>query len=210
MRHDPASRVLSLSFTRDPAEHADVMIAAGRRMFPVRRSSSLRWSWIRFSLAIAAGIVIGFIMEAYRRLVLPFLGMQDTVPLGTAMLQVLPLALLAVALLIAFAWWGIRLRRSAFAARISPGVIVDVDIFTDGLTSSGGDLIIDLDWLAVREVYADANRIEIECESFVVYLPVRAFADGKAFTHGAAEIRKLWRDRLKRDRDRRLLGAGVD
>ena len=32
MRYDPATRILSLSFTRRPGEHVDVMLETGRRM----------------------------------------------------------------------------------------------------------------------------------------------------------------------------------
>lgn len=69
---------------------------------------------------------------------------------------------------------------------------------------------IEVDWLAVRAVFADGSRIEIECESIALYLPERAFTDRKAFAEAAKTIRNLWREALKREHDGKMVAAGLD
>ena len=51
MRYDPATRVLSLSFTRSPKEHVDVMFETGRRMMT---SADPRSAWTGFGIAVGA------------------------------------------------------------------------------------------------------------------------------------------------------------
>ena len=104
MPYDPATRVLSLSFTRDPEEHADVMLDAARRMV-TETDPGLAWG--RFiGFAIGLGATVGIVMEIHRRFVLPLiLGPADIAPLGVVVVQLLPLVLVAVAL---YAWLYLR------------------------------------------------------------------------------------------------------
>lgn len=208
MRYDSADRILSLSFTRDPAEHADVMIEAGRRMMTSTDPIS---AWTGFGVAIGFGAVVGIVMEVHRRFLLPLmLGPSDIAPFGTVFLQLLPLILLVIVLYVAILFRSARSRRKALVSRLQPNLFIDVDIFTKGLTSSSGASSVDIDWSAVRSIFVQGNRIELECEGFYLYIPERAFANRAAFNEGAKEIRDIWREALKRERDSKLVAAGLD
>jgi hypothetical protein len=208
MRYDPASRILSLSFTRNPGEHADVMLDMGRRMTTAADPLS---AWAGFGLAIGFGAVVGLVMEIHRRFVLPFfLGPSELAPLGTVALQLLPLILLFAVLYVFLRFRTARRRREAVMSRLDPRLVIDVDIFTHGLISSSGRFAVEVDWPAVTNIFLDASRIEIECESFAVYLPERAFANRAAFTEAATDLRRLWREAVKRDHDDKMLAAGLE
>lgn len=208
MRYDPADRVLSLSFARDREEHADVMLETSRRMTTTTDPVS---AWTGFGMVIGFGVAVGAVMELHRRFVLPsFLGPAEIAPLGTIMAQLLPLVLLIIALYALFHIRAIKRRRRALLSRLNADLVIDVDIFIQGLTSSSDGLSIDIDWSCVSSVVIDSKRIEIECECFSVYIPERAFENRKAFTRAAREVRDLWRDAVKRERDSKLLAAGLN
>lgn len=208
MRYDPATRLLSLSFTRDPGEHADVMLELGRRM---TTSADPLSPWTGLGIALGFGAVVGIAMEVHRRFVLPLvLGPSENAPLGTVAVQVLPLVLLVAAGYVFLHLRVTRRRRKALISRLRPDLVVDVDIFSDGIVSSSEQFAVEIDWPAVTNIVLDGSRIEIECESFAIYLPERAFSNRTAFTEAARELRSLWREAVKRDRDSRMLAAGLD
>lgn len=208
MRYDPADRILSLSFAREPQEHADVMLEAWRRMLAGPGSGS---PWRSFFMAVGFGVVVGIAMEIHRRLVLPaLLGTSDIAPLSVIVVQLLPVVTLVLALYALLRVRTLRRRHSALVARLAPALYIDVDIFPKGISASSGQVAVDVDWPAVRNVFTDAGRIELECESFSLYIPMRAFADPNAFSEAAKEIRKLWREAVKHDRDSRMLAAGLE
>lgn len=208
MRYDPADRILSLSFTRDPAEHADVMIEAGRRMMTRTDPTS---AWTGFGVAIGFGAVVGVVMEVHRRFLLPLLlGPSEIAPFGSVFLQLLPLVLLIVALYAILHIRVARRRRKTLISRLEPNLVIDMDIFSQGITASSGQFAVEIDWPVVRDVLLDGNRIEIECESFSLYLPRRAFTNQAAFNATARELRQLWREALKHEHDVRMVAAGLD
>lgn len=208
MRYDPATRVLSLSFTRDPKEHADVMFETGRRMMT---SSDPVSAWTGFGIAIGFGAVVGLVMEIHRRFVLPLLlGPSELAPLGTVTLQFLPLILLVVAFYVLLHFRVARRQRKALISRLEPNLVVDVDIFSKGIVASSGQFAVEIDWPIVTNILVDGSRIEIECESFAIYLPHRAFANHAAFTEAARDLRKLWREAVKLERDSKMIAAGLD
>lgn len=208
MRYDPSTRVLSLSFKRNPAEHVDVMLETGRRMMTNPDPLS---AWAGFGMAIGFGAVVGIVVEIHRRFVLPLLlGPSEIAPLGTVGLQLLPLVLLVAALYAVVHRRIAKRRRKALLSRLEPELVVDVDIFAQGIVATSGQSAVETDWTAVKDVLIEGDRIEIECESFAIYLPERVFKDQAAFTDAAAELRRLWRDALKRDHDGRMIAAGLD
>ena len=198
MRTDAQNRIMSLSFRREPKEHADVMLQAGRRLMTPRNSS---YGWTVFIGAVAFGAVIGITMEVYRRFVLsPLLGIDEVTPLNIIILQLLPFLLLIFALLYARARDVSKRRKQALIDRLEPGLFVDTDIFRDGLRSSTGPLTITMEWTAVRNVLIDKTRIELEGESFSTYIPERAFENRPAFEAAAAQIRTLWQDAKRKQK----------
>lgn len=208
MAYDPATRVLSLSFARDPSEQADVMLEAGRRM---TTSTEPMAAWTGFGIAIGFGVLVGIVMELYRRFILPLvLGPSEVAPLGSVAVQLLPLILLLIALYsVLFVRTKTR-RRQAIISKLEPGRVVDVDIFAKGVSMSSGKATIEVDWSGVHDIVADSSRIELECEGFVVYIPARAFDGNAAYAAALKDIRHLWRDAVKLERDRRMVEAGLD
>jgi hypothetical protein len=208
MAYDPATRILSLSFARDPSEQADVMLEAGRRMMTSTEPLS---AWTGFGIAIGFGAVVGIVMEIHRRFLLPLvLGPSEIAPLGTVVMQLLPLVLLLAVLYATLHVRTRRSRREAIIARLQPDQVVDVDVFLKGVSMSGGHTTIDVDWPAVKQIIVDDARVELECESFVVYIPARAFDGNISYAEAVKEIRKLWRDAARQDRDRKMIEAGLD
>jgi hypothetical protein len=209
MPYDPATRVLSLSYTRDPEEHADVMLGTARHMVTEADPGLAYGRFIGF--AIGLGATVGIVMEIHRRFVLPLiLGPADIAPFGIVFVQLLPLVLVAIALYVWLYYRTAKRQRNALIARLHPTSVVDIDIFTKGMSSTNGQVSGEMDWLAVRNIVLDGSRIEIEVESFVVYIPQRAFASHAAFLEGAKEIRDLWREALKREHDSKMIAAGFD
>jgi len=162
-------------------------------------------------MAITFGAAVGIAMEIHRRFVLPLiLGPSEIAPLGTVGLQLLPLILLVADFYAVVHRRIAKLRRKALLSRLEPDLIVDVDIFAQGIVTTSGHSTVETDWTAVKNILIDGGRIEIECESFAIYLPERAFKDQAAFTDAAAELRKLRREALKREHDGRMIAAGLD
>jgi hypothetical protein len=208
MRYDPSTRILSLSFKRSPGEHVDAMLETGRRMMTSPDPLS---AWAGLGMAIAFGALVGIVMEIHRRFVLPLiLGPFEIAPLSTVGLQLLPLILLVAALYAIVHQRVAKRRRKALLSRLEPDLVVDVDIFAEGIVVASGQSTVETDWTAVKDVLIEGDRIEIECESFAIYLPERAFKDRSAFTDAAAALRRLWREALKRDHDGRMIAAGLD
>jgi hypothetical protein len=193
MRTDAQSRIMSLSFKREPEEHTRVMLEAGRRL-TTPPSFANRWPRLLIG-AIAFGAVVGIAMEGYRRFILsPLLGIVDVPPLNVIVLQLLPFFLLLIALLYLRMHYVQKRRLRAMIERLEPNLFIDIDIYRDGLRLSSEHLTITLEWAAARNVLLNSTRIEFEGESFTTYIPQRAFADRQAFEAAATEIRQLWRD----------------
>ena len=208
MRYDPASRVMSLSFIRDTAEHTEVMIETGRRMMTGTEPIA---AWTALGIALGFGVIVGIVMEIHRLYVLPIiLGPSEIAPLSTVMLQLLPLVILIAALYGLLSLRAARRRRNALLSRLQAGLYIDVEIFPAGLISSSGGLTIEIEWPIVRDIFVEARRIELECESFSVYIPERAFPNRAAFNEAAKEIRNLWREAVKHDRDSKMVAAGLE
>lgn len=207
MRYDPADRILSLSFTRDPEEHTEVMLEAGRRMMTHADTIGPVTAVL---VAIGFGAVVGIVMEFHRRIVLPsLLGRAEIAPFSTVALQLLPLILLFVALYATLHIRATRRRRRAMISRLQPDHFVDVDIFAAGVRTSAAQASVEVDWPGVRDIIADDGRIELECESFVIYVPARAFENYAAYAEAAKLMRRLWHDAVKLDRDRKMAAAGL-
>ncbi|MBX9457472.1 MAG: hypothetical protein KL863_16480 [Rhizobium sp.] len=208
MRYDPADRILSLSFIRDPREHADMMLEAGRRMTTATNPFS---AWAGVGVMVGFGAIVGISMEVYRRQVLPLVvDPAQTAPLSTALLQFLPLIVLTGLLYVVLFIRIVRQRQKALISRLAPGLVVDVDIFTKGIISSSGQFTVMIDWPAIRDIFVEDDRIEIESEGILIYAPVRAFPNRAAFNAAAREIRDLWREAVRLERDRQMVAAGLD
>lgn len=208
MPYSPADRILSISFKRDLEEHADAMFDVGRRLATETKTVS---PWIGFGMAIGLGALIGVTMELHRRFVLPaILGVEDAPPLGTAILQFLPVLLIAIGVYVFLHLRTIRSQRRAVLSQLRPDLTIDIEIFRQGVTASTGAFNMDVNWSFVSDVYVDGARIEIACESLSIYIPERAFPSRASFTEAFKQIRGVWQDATRRDRDRKMIEAGVD
>jgi hypothetical protein len=190
MRYDVKDRIMSLSFQREPGEHADVMLAAGRRMMTPRKTS---YSWSIIGAAVGFGAVVGISMEIYRRFLLsPLLGVDEVTPLTVIVQQLLPLLLLIIALVYAWIRYVRRRRKQTLIDRLEPDLFVDLDVFRDGIRMTAGTLTLSLEWAGIRDILVGAQRIEFESDSFATYVPERAFENRPAFDAAAAQFRQLW------------------
>jgi hypothetical protein len=192
MRTDAQSRIMSLSFKREPQEHAEIMLEAGRRFMTAPQTIE---PWRIFAGAIALGAVFGLVMEGYRVFILtPLLGIKDVAPLSVICLQLAPILLIAAGLLFGWARHVRQRRRRLLLARFDHDMFADVDIFKDGIRTSAGPLMVALAWDGIRHITVAFGRIEFEADTFVAYVPERAFTDHQAFQAAARQIRQLWLD----------------
>jgi len=192
MRTDAQSRIMSLSFKREPQEHAEIMLEAGRRF--MTSPLALR-PWPLLAGAIGLGAVFGLVMEGYRVFILtPLLGIGEVAPLSVICLQLAPILLVAAGLLFGWARHVRQRRRQLLIARVGADMFADVDIFRDGIRTSAGPLVVTLAWEGIRHITTGPSRIEFEADTFIAYLPERAFADHQAFQAAARQIHQLWLD----------------
>jgi hypothetical protein len=190
-RYEAVNRILSISFERDPKEHVDVVLSANRRFMATSRS---RYTWLILIGAIMSGAAIGFVMEVYRRYVLPFVLGGDNVPtLSMVLFQFLPFVLLIAGLILTRARTLERLRRKAFAAQLAKGQFIDTDIYQNGIETTSGDVTVWMPWHTVRDVVVANRRIEILGDAFVTYLPERAFPDKEIFHKAGIRLAELKR-----------------
>lgn len=190
MRYDAKDRIMSLSFQREPEEHVDVMLAAGRRMMTPNRAS---YNWSIIGAAVGFGAVVGISMEIYRRFVLsPLLGVDEVTPLTVIVLQLLPLLLLISALVYGWIRYIGKRRKQMLLDRLEPDLFVDLDIFRDGLRMTAGTLTLSLEWTGIRAILTGTQRIEFDGESFTAYVPERAFESRQAFEAAVGQFRAFW------------------
>jgi hypothetical protein len=131
-------------------------------------------------------------------------------PLSTAALELLPVLILLVALYFFLARRTARRQWRAMLSRMQPGLVVDVDVFSKGVRMSTERATIECDWPAARSIFAVPNGMEIEYESFAIFIPERAFANRAAFNEAGKQMRALWRDAVKRDHDDKMIAAGIE
>jgi hypothetical protein len=190
MRLDAQDRILSISFERDPKEHAEIMLAAGRRLMRPRRTLSV---WVSLFGAVIVGASIGLSMEGYRLLVLgPVFGVDKVEPLNIVALQILPLIVIFVAFNYILGRRTVRQRREVLAERLGPSQFVDVDIFREGIRTSSGVLTLALEWKGVQDIVASKDRIDFYGDAFVCYIPARAFKGRAEFEAAIQRSRQLW------------------
>lgn len=192
MRYDAQNRIMSLSFERDPNEHADVMLETTKRFMtppaPAHRRNILIGS-------LAFGAMVGLAMEIYRRFVLPpLLGVSEVTPLNIIILQLLPFLLLLAALIFGLSRSGNRRQRQTLIDRLGKKTFVDTDIYPEGIRSMAGTVYIQIDWTAIRTISVSDKRIEFEGETIVLYLPYRAFESRADYVLRAKELRTIWQN----------------
>ena len=186
---DPSQRLLGLSFLRLPEEHAVIMMELGRRLSRKASPTSVLRVYL---IMMAGGLAVGTVAVLYQRYVLgAFVPPAEQPRLGIVLLQILPFALALLIFLIWRTYWALKSMRRMLTAQIAPGRYVDVDIYEDGLESSCNGLTVQLTWSSVKSIAQRADRIEIEHDGLVVYLPLRAFPDRDAFNRAETLCRSL-------------------
>jgi hypothetical protein len=209
MNYHQETRIMSVSFERDPQEHATVMLAAGRRFAATRAAG---FTWPVLLSAIGYGIVLGLAMELYRRFVLSiFFPLEAIPPLNIVLTQMLPFLLLLYLLYLGRAYYLARARRRALIERLGTDVFIDTDIYRDGVTATSGESAVSLNWTGVRSLAVINDRIELDGDAFVLYIPRRAFANKPAFDAAAGRISELlWKARVRAGENKPAASIGKD
>lgn len=200
MRYHASQRVLSVSFERQPEEHADVILSSGNRLTSIRAP---RLNLFTVAAASGFGLVIGAALEAYRRFILPgIVGLDAVPPLSVVLLQMLPFLLLIAALILGRAYYLESLKKASFASEIAQGAFVDTDIYENGVETSSDETTIWMPWTSIREINVGKKRIELVGDGFTAYFPERAFADKEAYSKALLTFSKLHRAARKQPEDR--------
>lgn len=200
MRYHASQRVLSVSFERQPEEHADVILSSGNRLTSIRPP---RLNLFTVGAATGFGLVIGAVLEAYRRFVLPgIVGLDAVPPLSVILLQMLPFLLLISALVLGRAYYLESLKKISLASDIAPGAFIDTDIYENGVETSSDETTIWMPWTSIREINVGKRRIELVGDGFTAYFPERAFADKAAYSKALLTFSKLHRAARKRSEER--------
>ncbi|WP_137156908.1 hypothetical protein [Rhizobium sp. FKL33] len=191
MRYHASQRVLSVSFERQPEEHADVILSFGNRLTSIRPP---RLNLFTIAVATAFGLAIGAALEAYRRLILPeIVGLDSVPPLSVILLQILPFLLLISALILGRAYYLETLKKASFASEIAAGAFIDTDIYENGVETSSDETTIWMPWTSIREINVGKKRIELVGDGFTAYFPERAFSDKAAYSKALLTFSKLHR-----------------
>ncbi|MBL0370492.1 hypothetical protein JJB09_00485 [Rhizobium sp. KVB221] len=188
-RYEAVNRRLSISFERDPAEHVEVMLSAGRWHMTAPRP---RYTWLVLAGAIASGLAIGLLMELYRRFALPLVLDAQMIPtLSVVLFQFLPFVILIAALVLGRSRYLDRLRRQSFETQLETGQFIDTDVYDNGIETTSGDVTVWMPWGTVRDVVVSCGRIEVLGDAFIAYLPERAFPNKEAFHRASVLLADL-------------------
>ena len=180
-----------ISYTRQPAEHADVMRQAGRRF--AAADTRPRFDGWYLLLGILAGAGLYFFFYCYRRLVLiPMLGMSPEIGTGDILLICFLPCLLAYALVITYLRYASAARLTAARARIRPDVPVTTTITRGGVTWDSPGSSLHLDWRSVSDIANREGRIEFDIDSFVCYIPGHAFRNQQEQAAVLERILTFW------------------
>jgi hypothetical protein len=191
MRYRTANRVMSLSFERDPNEHADVILSGGKQFMRVTKSHI---SWFAVVGATLFGLVLGLLLELYRRFVLPLvLDAEVIAPLPVILSQLLPFLLLVSGLILGRSLYLNELRKQSVAAELKRGLFIDTDVYADGIETTSDSVTVWMPWHAVRDVIVGKRGIEILGDAFVVYLPERAFKDREDYSRAFQQFLEFWK-----------------
>lgn len=191
LKYEAVNRVLSISFEREPQEHVDAVLSANRWFMATKRP---RYTWLVLTGAILFGAAIGFLMEAYRRYLLPLVLGQENIPtLSVLLFQFLPFVILVGGLIVTRASYLERLHRRAYVSQLEKGQFIDTDVYENGIETTTGDITVWMPWNTVKEVVVAKKRIEIIGDAFVAYLPERAFPDRAVFHKAGVKLAELKR-----------------
>jgi hypothetical protein len=191
MRYHASKRIMSLSYEREPQEHADVILSHGRRYMSAARPP---FSWFAVLGAIAFGLLIGLGLECYRRYALPYVLDASEIPtLSIILFQLLPFLLLISALILGRSRYLESFRKQSLASELPTHVFIDTDVYENGVETTSDHMTIWMSWSTVRDVNVAKKRIEIVSDAFVIYFPERAFSDKAAFNQAILQVSKFWR-----------------
>ncbi len=186
--------LISVSYQRDALEELEVHHAAQKRHLGSLDETFLYQSAL-FALVVVVLIVIA--VEVSRHFMPFFPDAQDAVTYHSQYWAAfLPMLLLVGVAVFGYARMLRHKRQSQLLARFRARGWADVEVTEKGFT-----FVIDarsqrFDWRAVHNVSHDKNKILLDLDQSVVYIPERAFSDRATFLAQYKLIRQTWHERL--------------
>lgn len=196
----PAPFEMTLTFRHDAAEHVRVMAEASRRFYAVPHSTRL----LLFAISIAAGLLVGLVMEFNRRYLLPAALGRDPFPdFASAFFYFLPVFVVTAAAVNLVAFLRRRAGLKNLARRFAHRTDIGMDISAAGIRVTSDDADMFFPWTSFRAIALSNGRIECDSAGFCVYIPERAFAGKDEFKAGYKRIHSLWRQGVEAELARR-------
>jgi hypothetical protein len=180
-----------ISYIRQPAEHADIMRKAGRRLAAGDKRPRFDGWYLLFGILAGAGLY--FFFYCYRGLVLiPMFGMSPLVGTGDILLICFLPCLLAYLLVIVYFRYASSVRLTTASERIRADVPVTATITRHGVTWDSPGSCLQLDWHSVSDIADRDGRIEFDVESSVFYIPGHAFRTQREQAAVLERILSFW------------------
>lgn len=185
--------IIALSYTRQPAEEAEVLSEAAIRFgTPPQPPGGLTARYLLIGLIGGAGISL--FLHAYRSLILlPFLGLTPLIEVSDL------LAICALPCLVIYLLLTLQLRRearqrlAAVAARIEPDVMVTVSISKQEIAWEWAGNCLRLSWPQISNIALRYGRIEFDSDATVAYIPAHAFHNQQEQAAELGRIKAFWR-----------------
>lgn len=198
-KHEVATLTASaaaISFIRDPAEHYEVMRGAGRRFSEKRGQRSVAQQLLRMLGSVIAFAAVVVLLEGMRRYILVrYLGFPANVDIGDIAVLFALVAIVVVLILAVSSRWITARYKNTIRARIRPGIRLDVRYDDNAIDWDSGGSLIRLTWPEIQNITINRHRVEFDTDTFVSYVPVRAFSNETEFRAFFAQIDRLWQTR---------------
>ena len=190
--HPLGMRLMQISFKRLPEEHAANMIRAGDLFLHAR---SRRRALPYLVGAVIFGITCGVGLEAYRQYVLaPWFGIESLPTLPVIALEMLPIAVAIGIGLIAQSFIVRRGRRKTLIAALRKEIMIDIDIYEDGMEVAEEHVATTYYWTAFERVETYKGAVVFYRDDSLFFIPARAFKDNSAYLTQGHEIVTLWKE----------------
>lgn len=188
----PQDDHFSLSYLRQPAEEAEVIAGAYRRLgLPLVVEGNMSGWYL--TIGILAGAAISLFLHIYRSLILlPAFGLTPVMDVSNLILICFVPCLAVYMLTMLDLRRESRLQRIAMAGRVRPDATVTVTVSPNTIAWDRPGVALTLAWTAISDIADRDGRIEFDCDANVYYIPAHAFHNRQEQAAFLERIHGLW------------------
>jgi hypothetical protein len=188
----PQDDHFSLSYLRQPAEEAEVIANAHRRLGQPLAAEGGMSGWY-LTIGILGGAALSLFLHVYRSLILlPTFGLTPVIDVSNLILICFVPCLAVYMLTMLHLRRESRLQRIAMAGRVRPDATVTVTVSPDCIAWERPGVASTLAWTAISDIADRDGRIEFDCDVAVHYIPAHAFHNRQEQAAFLERIHALW------------------